>query len=216
MGAGRVLLIYGYGGLAREICSLAKMLNRWDEIGYIEDDLSKVNYDLGVYSRGFMESEFLKSPTGVDVVLGFADTKQKKDIYEGFSGYKNVKFPKIVSPLAYVDPDAEIMDGCVVSHFCFVSCGVKIGKMSFLNVSCTVGHDAVIGDFVSSMPSVSISGNVSIGERVFIGSKSFILQGKSVGNGVMIGAGSNVMTDLKDNERVYAQRSMRFKNSASN
>lgn len=61
-----------------------------------------------------------------------------------------------------------------------------------------VGHDVVIGSYNSILPSCNISGCVTVGNRNLIGAQAFIIEGKHVGNGNSIGAGSVVLKPIED------------------
>jgi acetyltransferase-like isoleucine patch superfamily enzyme len=65
-----------------------------------------------------------------------------------------------------------------------------------LNLNVTVGHDAVVHDFVTVYPGVNVSGSTELGERVSMGTNSCILQGLEIGAGSFVGAGAVVNRDL--------------------
>ena len=67
-----------------------------------------------------------------------------------------------------------------------------------LNLACTVGHDTVIGDYSSFMPTCNISGEVNIGEGVYCGTGAKIINQKNVGKLSTIGAGAVVIKDVPD------------------
>lgn len=203
------LYIYGYGGLGREIFSLATLVNKWNFKGFLEDDSQKISIDKKIYPY-----EILKNiDQETHIFISVADPQSKKKIFKKISSLKldSIKFPKLLSPLAYIDSGATIGEGSIITHFCFVSCNTKIGSFSFFNANCSIGHDTTIGNFNSAMPGVAISGNVHTGECVFFGSKAFILQGKSISDNAFIGAGANVTFDLASQDRVYSPRSIKIK-----
>jgi UDP-3-O-[3-hydroxymyristoyl] glucosamine N-acyltransferase len=61
-----------------------------------------------------------------------------------------------------------------------------------------VGHDSIIGDFVTVSPGCHISGNVKIGDRVFIGTGAVILEKVSICDDVIIGAGAVVAKSITE------------------
>lgn len=63
----------------------------------------------------------------------------------------------------------------------------------------TIGHDAVLGSYTTILPSVNISGLVKIGECVSIGTGTAVIQGITIGEKTIIGAGSVVVNDLPEN-----------------
>jgi acetyltransferase EpsM len=107
-----------------------------------------------------------------------------------------------VHPSAYVDANACLAEGVVVSPFCFVASGASLETCCFLNVGSMVGHDSVLGPFCSVMPDVNISGGVTIKARAFIGVGAKILQGLSVGSDAVAGIGSIVVSNVRDGTTV--------------
>lgn len=65
-----------------------------------------------------------------------------------------------------------------------------------INLDCTLGHNDVIGDFVTIYPSVNGSGNVSVGECCELGTGMQIIQGKSIGDYSIVGAGAVVVKNI--------------------
>lgn len=76
---------------------------------------------------------------------------------------------------------------------------VNIGKHVIVNLSCTIGHDTVINDYVTIFPGVNISGGVYIGKNSNIGTGSAILQYLKIGENVTLGSLSNVIRDIPNN-----------------
>jgi acetyltransferase-like isoleucine patch superfamily enzyme len=66
-------------------------------------------------------------------------------------------------------------------------------------LSCTVGHDTIIEDYSSFMPSVNISGEVKIGNSVFVGTGSKIINQVEIGKFTIIGAGAVVTRSIPAN-----------------
>ena len=62
---------------------------------------------------------------------------------------------------------------------------VTLGRHVHLHVNTTVGHDAVLDDYVSVFPAATVSGNVYLGEAVTLGTGANVIQGVRVGAGAM-------------------------------
>lgn len=195
------LVIYGAGGLGREIFSL---INRdyhdeWETIGFIDDGINEgVNVEgLPVFSKSFLASHSYKK---LAVVFGIANPQIKKAIYEKIINIDNLIFPKIIAKSAIIDEEAFVEEGTVVADNCWISTNVSLGRFCFLNVGNVIGHDAKIGDFSSIMPLSSISGFVNIGECTLVGARAFVLQGLTVGENCVIGAGCSLFTPMEGGE----------------
>jgi sugar O-acyltransferase (sialic acid O-acetyltransferase NeuD family) len=90
----------------------------------------------------------------------------------------------------------NISTGSIICTGSVLTCDIIIGKMTHINLNCTIGHDVTIGNFVTCSPGVNISGNCNIGNNVFIGSNSVIKQDLNIGNNIVIGMGSVVTKHL--------------------
>jgi sugar O-acyltransferase (sialic acid O-acetyltransferase NeuD family) len=193
------LVIYGGGGLGREVLghvrAAAPQGVRWNFLGFIDDSLP-AGTAVGGYPvlGGFAWLASRAQSTAV--VMGLASPSVKADLYARLKENPHVIFPTFVHPLALVEPSAVLAPGTVASPFCFVAVDASLGLCSFLNVASQVGHDSVLGDFCSVMPSVNISGNVTIGARTLVGAGAKILQGLSIGSDVTVGIGSVVLKDV--------------------
>ena len=68
-----------------------------------------------------------------------------------------------------------------------------------VNLACTIGHDAVLSEDVTLAPGVNISGNVFVGEGCDLGTGAKVIQGRTLGEWSVIGAGAVVSADLPAN-----------------
>ena len=76
---------------------------------------------------------------------------------------------------------------------------MTIGRHVILNLDCTVGHDAVVEDFVTSRPASTSPGNVAIGVGCDLGTGATLIQGVTIGHWTTVGAGAVVVRDLPAN-----------------
>ena len=75
---------------------------------------------------------------------------------------------------------------------------ISIGEHVIINLDCTVGHDAILDDFVTLYPSVNVSGATRVGRCTELGTGVQIIEGKTVGSYSVIGAGSVVIKDIPE------------------
>jgi sugar O-acyltransferase (sialic acid O-acetyltransferase NeuD family) len=193
------LVIYGAGGLGREILAYLRAANsdteRWNFLGFIDDGKPAGTRVGGVQVLGGVE-ELISKTDPVAVLMGMADPGAKASLYAKLSLNSHVTFPVLIHPLAHVEASAVLGAGTVISPYCSVSVDTVLGLCSFLNVGSQIGHDSTLGDFDSVMPHVDVSGNVTIGARTLVGAGARILQGLSIGADVTIGIGSVVLKDV--------------------
>lgn len=195
------LVIYGAGGLGRELRALVRAVDpeqkKWRFLGYADDALPAghaVGNGSVLGDRNWLAA--VTRPTAV--VFGVASPPVKATLHAVLAPNPKVSFPVLIHPRAWVEPSASLAPGAVVAPFCFVAVDAHLGTGVFLNSGSQVGHDTRVGDYSSVMPSANISGNVSVGAQTLIGAGAKILQGLTVGSNSTVGIGSVVLTHVPD------------------
>ncbi len=195
----RDLIIYGAGGLGRDVAELVRRINDlhriWNFLGFIDDNSNATSVWGGKGVLGGFDFIVNLDKT-IDVVLAIADPASKRKIYENLKRISHVHFPVLIDRDVEIASAVPIGEGSIVFHFCSVSVNSSIGNCVLVSTGTNIGHDAILGDFCSIMPSVNISGNVTLGTETFIGVGSSIIQGKTTGCRSVIGMGSIVLNDV--------------------
>ena len=91
---------------------------------------------------------------------------------------------------------ASFGEGAIICAGVRITTNVTVGKQVHINLNCSIGHDAVLGDFTTINPLSAISGWVHLGEEVLIGAHSQVNQNLSVGDGATVGAGAVAVKDV--------------------
>lgn len=186
----RDLIIYGAGGFAREVYwhSSVDVVSRRVRM-FIDDDPSISSlYGLPVLARASFEEH---DDDELFVAVGNPGARRK--IVGSFDGKK--KFTVLMHRFVVLY-DSSVGIGSILCPGTIVTTGVVIGEHVHVNLNCTIGHGAKIGNFTTLSPGVHVSGNVSIGEGVFVGSGVVIFEGVTIGSNVRIGAGAVVMKNV--------------------
>src|SRR4029078_941115 len=92
--------------------------------------------------------------------------------------------------------------GCLVASGVVVTTNVRIGAHSHLNVSVSVSHDCQMGDYVHVAPGGRLAGNVRVDNGCDIGIGASVIQGRSIGEWSLVGAGAVVVRDVAANVTV--------------
>lgn len=190
------LLIYGAGGLGKEILSLVRALDEFEPVGFMDDGLRKDSMVKGLKVLGGLD--VLNSFTApVNLVLALGDPSSKSILIKMIDPGR-VYFPVLKHPSAILqDHDSiKIGEGCILTAGCILTTDITIGSHVLLNLNTTIGHDVEIGSCSSIMPGVNVAGGVKIGEGVLVGSGANILNGIKVGNFSKVGMGSVVIRDV--------------------
>lgn len=112
------------------------------------------------------------------------------------------------APASYVSPRAFVWENCSVGEHCFifennvVQPFVRIGNNVVLWSGNHIGHHSVIHDNVFVSSHVVISGSCEVGESCFIGVNSTFADCTKSGKNCLFGAGSLVLGDVSDNQKV--------------
>lgn len=194
------IYIVGAGGFGREVLWLIQRINNanfeWNIKGFIDDNKSIQNTIIDEYPVvGTIDD--LENINGY-AVIAIGNSSIKKNIVERIKSISNVKFATLIDPSAIISNRVNIGEGCIICAGNTITVDITIGNHVILNLDCTVGHDAIINDFVTVYPSVNISGNVVIGECTEVGTGSKIIQGKEISGNIIIGAGATVVKNLYD------------------
>jgi sugar O-acyltransferase (sialic acid O-acetyltransferase NeuD family) len=115
---------------------------------------------------------------------------------------RGVRFCSVIHPAAIVTRWVTIGEGVVIAAGCIVTNGIRIGNHVHINLSCTIGHDAVLEDFVTLAPGVHVSGNVTLSAGCYVGTGANIIDKMRVGEWSTVGAGSTIFKDVSPNSTV--------------
>ncbi len=196
------IVIVGAGGFGREVKTIIDAINKKDKtynfLGYYDDAMPKGKL-INQYPIVGNLKELNAVTQETAVVLGIGNPKVKSKIIALLTN-ELLHFPTIIHPNVVISDDEVTIDnGTIICAGTIITCNIKIGKFVTLNLLCTVGHDAIIGDFSSFMPSVNISGEVHIEEQVYVGTGASIINQLTIGKGTTVGAGAVVSKSLPAN-----------------
>ena len=199
-GAGRPLVIFGAGGLGREVLGLVQQLNEirpmWPVLGFYDDVAPAAPTVAGFPYLG--TSTDLNATTELLAVAVAIGSSAGRAAVVGRLTSARLAFPALVHPGVALGPAQRISlgEGCLVQQGCILTCDINLGRFVFLNLGCTVGHDAVLGDFCSLMPRANVGGAARLAPGVYLGTGATVIQGVGVGAYTTVGAGAVVVRDL--------------------
>jgi len=141
----------------------------------------------------------IKRNDAIAVALGIGIPAVKSKIVERLRD-SSFEFPTLIHPSALIGNDSvSIGKGTIICAGNIITCNIRIKDFVTLNLCCTVGHDTVINDFSSFMPTVNISGEVTIQEKVYVGTGAKIINQLEIGENTIVGAGAVVSKNLPPN-----------------
>lgn len=194
------LIIIGSGGLGRETVWTAERINavkpEWNILGFIDDKPSYKGKIIDGY-RVLGNSADVATYPDAYYVCAIGNAAIRKSAVEKILKIAPVKFATLIDPACvYCKDRTTFGEGCIICAHTYITVDIKIGNYVYFGADGTVGHDARIEDFVTCYPGVNVSGAAHIGSCCEIGAGSQVIQGITVGERTIIGAGSVVVRDL--------------------
>jgi sugar O-acyltransferase (sialic acid O-acetyltransferase NeuD family) len=205
--SGAPLVIIGAGGFGREVHDVIEAVNdaavrdggmaAFDVLGFLDDSPADsaliAERDLAVLGP-VSQLEELADDVQYLIAIGNGEVRRKWDMWASGLGRRS---PVLVHPQAVIGKHLIAMaPGVVVCAGAIITTNVRLGRHVHINLGVTVGHDAVVEDYVTVNPNVSISGNALIEESANLGTCSSVIQGRRVGARTVVGAGAVVARDL--------------------
>ena len=202
MSNGRVVIV-GAGGFAREVKWLVEEIARATPglsfEGYVVSDLaslgehdsrSEVLGDLGWLRDNREKYDVLALGIGSPA----ARLAVGRQLLENFP---TEYWPPLVHPSVRYDAStSSVGPGVILCAGVIGTVNLRFEAFSMVNLACTIGHEAVIGEGCVLNPTVNISGGVVLEEGVLIGTGAQVLQYLRVGRGGTVGAGAVVTKDV--------------------
>lgn len=192
--------IFGSSGFAREVGDIAA------ELGYrpIYVARDQAEADKWGFSADIVLEDDVGRYPGMDFAIGIGENGARQKVADRFSAMLN--FPSLIHPSASFGVGqraaTEARRGVIVCAGVRFTNNIQVGDFAIFNLNATIGHDAIIEDFVNVSPGANISGNVHIGARCWVGTGSAINQGSGdaklrIGADTVIGSGSVVVKDCE-------------------
>lgn len=192
------LVIVGAGGLGREtlfqIQQSEQVLPQFTVLGFADDGkVGQTVHGLPVLcdTKALAERE-----QDTAVVLAVGNPFVRRRLFERMRDNSHLSFPTVIAPGAVHSDSVAFGRGCIVGFGVTMTVDIRVGDFVLVSNGCNVGHDAVLDDFSTLYPGVHVSGNVHLCEGCEVGVGSNIIQGLTVGQNAVLGAGCAVIRDI--------------------
>lgn len=195
----KTLVIYGAGGLGREVLELARQINekekRWKDFMFVIDGAGGTTVNgAKVFSYDELKN---RNQQDTEVALGIGEPAIKEKLLKKVrtDGWKT---PSLIHPQVYIPATTSVGEGVIIQKYAFISCNVLIENDVYIQPHTNVGHDCVLktGGMLSGF--CNLAGEVHIGKYAFLGISSCVKEHVSVGDYAIVGMGSAVYKDLED------------------
>jgi sugar O-acyltransferase (sialic acid O-acetyltransferase NeuD family) len=190
----KTIAIYGASGFGSEVLPLVRGQYPDAKFFFIDDSSTVSEFQkCKVWSLSqFLELECEEKAFTIAIANSDArSTLRARCIHEGLEEID------IRAANTVVMDNVSLGSGAILCPFVTLTSNIRIGKAFHANIYSYVGHDCIIGDFVTFAPSVKCNGNVIVEDHVYIGTGAIIKQGTPekplvIGSGAIVGMGAVV------------------------
>lgn len=192
------IAIIGAGGFGREVLAMIKAINSinhtFEILGFVDDNIPK--------GTPIHEFEIIGKVNDIEeldvdgVVVAIGNSQIREEVVRLLP--TDVKTPNIIHPAVQFLDEGRINMGTgnIICAGNIFTTDINIGDFCVVNLSCTIGHDAVLGDFTSIMPGVNISGGARLNKGVYVGTGAKLIKATTLGEFCKVGAGAVVDMDV--------------------
>jgi sugar O-acyltransferase (sialic acid O-acetyltransferase NeuD family) len=176
--------LFGYGGHAREVAmQIGGEITFFVDDAYVNDIAKPI-------------SEF--DPLEYEIMVAIADPQEREKVVSRLPRF--TQFFTFIHPTAIISQNFDVVigEGSFIGANSIITTNIKIGNHAILNRANHIGHDCIIGDYLSMMPGSVISGDVNIGNNVYLGTNASIREKLSVHSFSVIGMNSCVIKHIEE------------------
>lgn len=191
------IVIIGAGGFAKKVACLIKDINKkekqWNLLGFIDDNLGNKEKEINDIKVLGDTDDFLKMSDDIYYVIGIGSGEVREKIDKKLS---NKKPATLIHPNVILEEFIEIGEGTIICCNNAIAVNSKLGKHCLINFGSTIGHDAILENYVTVCPGVHLSGDTKVGEKTMLGTGSCIIQGLKIGSDSTLGAGTVLIKSI--------------------
>ena len=193
------IFIVGAGSVGGHLaCNFDEYCSGFEPAGFFDDDEKKIGTEFcGLNVIGPVKDALNLREAAI--VIGIAFPGVKKMIVEKLKKNRELHFPTLIHPRAWVSGSTTIGQGCVVYPGTSINYGSEIGEFVVMNMNCALGHHTYVGNYSSLAPGVLTGGHTVISDEVEMGIGAATIQGISIGKGSMVGGHSMVTKNIPHN-----------------
>jgi len=204
-GQSRDIVIFGAGGMGREVRQIIERINARGRggrcVGFLVDEGFSVPSRVdGLPVAIGLEGLDMMPEVAVTVAVG--DPAARRRIIQRLQARFSNPFVSLVDPRATCDDGTIVGPGSCVAAGAVITSNVVIGDHVIVNVGATVSHDVCLSNFVTLAPGVHIAGGVTIEEGAELGIGCSVIPRIHIGAWATVGAGAVVTSDVPPNATV--------------
>jgi sugar O-acyltransferase (sialic acid O-acetyltransferase NeuD family) len=211
------VIIFGNGDFARRMCYYITTDTDWELCGFTVEaeylnnatfqGLPLINFD--TITDKYPNSEY-------EIVLGVGYRKMNTIRQRIFleCKQKGYRISQFVHSTSFIQTD-NIGEGTIILERVLILPFTSIGVGNLILSGATISHDNSIGDFNLIAAMTSTCGFVTIKNNCFLGNRCMVIDGVTLHDYALVGAGANVKKDMMPYEVMVPARSVTLENKRS-
>lgn len=188
------LIIIGAGGHGRVVADIAKKLNIYKTISFLDDGEANETMGFPIIGNTLDVEKYIDTS---DIFVAIGNSKVRADFIERLLA-RGASVPVLIHPSAIIGTCVEIGVGTAVMAGAVVNPCSRLGKGVILNTCSSVDHDCEVGDFCHIAVGVHIAGTVALGKNVCLGAGVTVKNNVTICSDCIVGAGAVVVKDIKE------------------
>ena len=193
------VVIFGTSGHAKVIIDILERSEEYSIVGCI-DDFKEKNEDFLEYKiLGKTEdiADLMKTYEIRGGIIAIGDNWIRNNVRDKIiTCVPSFNFINAIHPDVKIAQHVELGKGIAIMAGVIINSSSHIQDHCILNTKASLDHDSVMEEYSSLAPGVTTGGNVRIGKFSAISLGVNIIHGISIGDHVVIGAGSLVLEDI--------------------
>ena len=200
------LVIFCSSGHAKVIIDIIESNSQFEFVGLIDNQIPKGQKLLGYEILGNDASlpELMQEYDFHNGIIGIGDNIIRSKVAKSIKAIApQFKFVNCIHSSAVISKHCQFGVGNVVMPGTVINAASVLSDHCIINTNASLDHDCTMENFSSLAPNVAIGGNCFIGEFSNIGIGTSVFQEVSIGKNGIIGGGSVVNKDVKENSKYF-------------
>ncbi|WP_250286018.1 MULTISPECIES: NeuD/PglB/VioB family sugar acetyltransferase [unclassified Frankia] len=195
------LLLVGAGGFARETAQAVLATERYQLIGFTDDDPARHGGTVdGLPVVGGTEVVAGTPDAAVILCPGSGAVRARLAARLAADGVGPERFGTVVHPSVHLPPSCTLGHGSVLLQGAALTTSVTVGNHVSVMPNTVLTHDDVVADFATICGSVTLAGGVRVGAGAYLGQGALVRENLTIGAWSTLGMGAVVLTDVPEAE----------------
>lgn len=149
-----------------------------------------------------------------EIIISIGDNYFRQQLSYSWRELK-ITYINAIHPKSIVSPRAKLGNGVLINAGVVVNPGSCIGNHCNIGTNSSIDHDCILGDFVNIAPGATLCGSVNIKECSVVGPGVIVREKTLIGSNSLVGAGSVVLHDIRDNSFVIGTPAKKIRTRAA-